>query len=1200
MDNIAQLGIKVDSTDIKKATTELNNLSTASGKTEKTTNSLVGGFSKIQAGAIAAAAGITAMAKAGIDYNAQMEKLTNGLTTLNVLTSKNVDSNGKALSQEQKYNLARLESIETMKKLNAVNLETPHTLDQTVQIYKSMYTSMKTAGVSSEEMIDLTKKLSIAAGSSGIEFQQLLSGIDGLATGTVEASSELGRFLKSMGLGNEVLKNSTNIYETLNNKFKDVKGIMGYDEAVSNLTNSFDQLTGSLVAPFFDDVKDGITGLSGMFNELTNSVTLFYDKFKSISELTSREQLNKRAVEVSERIQQIQEDLKDPSWFQSSGKLNAELRAANLELLAINQSFIDMDKSSASTLVATDKIVETKEETKKLTSTVKDNSKAIQDNSLYLEALSSAYTEMAQSGLSDYDNALISIAEKTQKWIEAGVNVNDVLTTQKQLLEDLNVQQSLSSASDELSFLERKAQLMTDEYEKSKLLLEIKYAQSMIDIQSSDSPLEQKQMMIDKETELYNLTKERIELDRNTEFQETIKTFQEEALERQQELNAAIYDFGDSFEGAGNKISKVAKSLAAMANSEIKSKKEREKLDRKYTKQFNEYAGDVEKTKELEQEYSKETAQINDQSISNQIDGYSNLAGAISGLYEEGSAKAEKWLEVQKILSVVSGVVAIASAMANGDGYTAVARGLAVAATLVSFGWKGSGGAGESSSGGKKKPDQFEIKEQQIEEMYTPMTDRLDRQIELLESIDKQGSASASSLQGAGITFKRDYELAVNDILKTLPNDVRGYGLDFNQQLAGAESRLGFNIADVNRIKKSGWDKSEKRIYTDFSSLSKDFNLLKVISDYFSTGDGAISAWFGGASKINIAANEIQTAIGDFTMGIVSSLDDMKTASNDFKSIYDEITGSMYYENKRLAQAYTDVEKLTKGTSLAEYLKNNIDQIDFLQQTFNSAVLETLLSQDPKDMAEQIKVLEKLQSETGLVFENGARDALDFMESIKLVGESMANTVESRKALTERLQDTKILDDSQMLLLSRQRELSTYTDLTSISILKQIYAQEDLNTKISNRTSLIDSLKDFVSSINSSLIKTTTFKDFSTSFNEMIEAIKIGSDDLTSIGSDTIASAQSYLDTVARTAKSSAEIEFAKKVISNKFEGVINAKDITLGTINDTLKISFNEDSVIVKALNDVKNELVYLNQLNTRQTANSNKTLQLQRASIA
>ena len=155
-------------------------------------------------------------------------------------------------------------------------------------------------------------------------------------------------------------------------------------------------------------------------------------------------------------------------------------------------------------------------------------------------------------------------------------------------------------------------------------------------------------------------------------------------------------------------------------------------------------------------------------------------------------------------------------------------------------------------------------------------------------------------------------------------------------------------------------------------------------------------------------------------------------------------------------------------------------------------------------------------------------------------------------------------------------------------------------TLLSNRTSLISSLEDFVSSTKSTIQTDTTFKDFSSSFNNMIDAIKLGSEDLSDIGNATINTAQSYLDTVARTAKSSAEIEFAKKVVANKFEGVINAEDITLGTINDTLKISFNEDSVIVKAINDVKNELVYLNQLNTRQTANSNKTLQLQRASIA
>ena len=175
-----------------------------------------------------------------------------------------------------------------------------------------------------------------------------------------------------------------------------------------------------------------------------------------------------------------------------------------------------------------------------------------------------------------------------------------------------------------------------------------------------------------------------------------------------------------------------------------------------------------------------------------------------------------------------------------------------------------------------------------------------------------------------------------------------------------------------------------------------------------------------------------------------------------------------------------------------------------------------------------------------------------------------------------------------------------YGSLISLSdSFYDVYSSAE-ETLLSNRTSLISSLKDFVSSTKSTIQADTTFKDFSSSFNNMIDAIKLGSGDLSDIGNATINTAQSYLDTVARTAKSSAEIEFAKKIVANKFEGVINTKDITLGTINDTLKISFNEDSVIVKALNDVKNELVYLNQLNTRQTANSNNTLQLQRASIA
>ena len=276
MDNIAQLGIKVDSSSIKQATNELSKLTNQSGKTEQSTTNLTSVFSKVNIAIIATSASLSSLAKHGIEYSNTIEKLTNGLITLNVMTSKNIDSNGKALTLEEKYNLARIESLDIMTKLNAINIETPHTLEQTVQIYKSMYTTMRSVNVSTEQMIDITKKLSIAAGSNGIEFQQLLAGIDGLATGTVEVSSELGRFLKSIGLTNESLKKSSNIYETINSKLKDVKGIESYDTAISNLTNSFDQLTGTLVQPFFEDIKSSINGLSKQFDTLKNIVKEIY------------------------------------------------------------------------------------------------------------------------------------------------------------------------------------------------------------------------------------------------------------------------------------------------------------------------------------------------------------------------------------------------------------------------------------------------------------------------------------------------------------------------------------------------------------------------------------------------------------------------------------------------------------------------------------------------------------------------------------------------------------------------------------------------------------------------------------------------------------------------------------------------------------------------------------------------------------
>lgn len=1630
MENIAQLGIKVDSSDIKKATEDLSKLSTQSAKTEKSTNNLSSIFSKANIAIGAIGASISYVTKQGIAYNATIEKLTNGLTTLNALTSSNVDNFGKQLSIQDKYNIASRESIETIAQLNKINLETPHTLSETVQIYKSMYSSMRSVGVSSEQMIDLTKKLSIAAGSSGIEFQQLLAGIDGLATGTVETGSELGRFLKSMGLGNEVLKQSTNIYETLNSKFKDVQGIIGYEEEISNLENSFDQLTGALVAPFFDDIKKGIHGLSSMFTDLTQSVTIFYDKFKSISELSTTDQLNKRAVEVTERIAEIQKDLADPSFFQSTGKLNAELRASNLELLSINDQFekinkqkeqktvsagIDRNESEIIKLAGSElskfnlQLEENINKLKKVGATEAEinkfraeqqkefnekQKKSLDEQNKKLEETQKAYSQIAQIGMSQYDKSIASITEQTKEWTKAGVDSNTVLQAELELKRQLNAQNLLETLKEDLSYYERKLQLQKDSLDKQIELKGVEYANNILAIESSDKTIEQKQKLIALETDLYNQTIERLKADSNTEFQDTLKSFQEDSLQRQIELNNAIFDFGSGFKSSNNEIMEVSKSLAAMSDANLKSKKAENELNKKYTEQFTKYAGDVEKTKELEQQYTKDTDLLNKQSISNQILGYANIAGAISGMYKDGSKEAAIFQAAQTTLALVEGTRAILTA-GTGDPYTAIPRMAAMAMMVkkllgnigVALGMNSSSTSGDSFSmanantgtgtslGDSKKASKSITKAlETLEDFAQPQYEVLNSMNNYLEDIASNiGGVSSLLIRNAGNALgggftsssstKQNLSLGNNTTSALLggagtlagfgayggfgalgalqfagPAGLALLGIDklllggaFTNIIGGAVNSVvgglfgktsvsktlkdsGITFADTlllnakesfegsvyqtikTTTKKKSWfgSSTKTKLNTYFSELDGEIEnqFSLVLGNIYDTVYQAGNALDIGSDSLNNSLNNFVVSIGKISLKDKTGTQIQESLTSIFGKIADDLTTSVFdiygqveqqvpiYNKKKKIVGYTTVtstqvignqltpfqqvgeglfETLTRvatgieeatyysdklGLSITKYtdiinkqgvvgfealsqsiLKAEIKNINFsdiisvlsgtAEELYNSYLAldnirvtlesvtkytdslsismisgagsvsalssgikdytENFLSENEKAKVslslltnefEKIDVavptsmdgFKELINGLDLTTESGqklygslislsgsfadlyantatnktdwARRTLtdiqlleaqltDVLGSNKIVaGQSdiawidatseatLLKSVENARAraeadgivtdeeqnltmqlwdlyeatkanneakkeeiateiqsLKERLKNTQATTDAQKLLLSREKELSSYTDATSlsllrqiyaqedlntanekalelentrkslrerledtiyasnesmltqlkrqrelakytdetsISILKQIYAQEDLNTKISNRSSLIDNLKGFVESINDSITKNTTFKDFSTSFNAMIDAIKTGSSDLTTIGDLAMETAQSYIDTVSRTAKSSAEIEFAKKVVSNKFEGVINAEDITLGTINDTLKISFNENSVIVKALNDVKNELVYLNQLNTKQTANSSKTLQLQRASIA
>lgn len=578
--------------------------------------------------------------------------------------------------------------------------------------------------------------------------------------------------------------------------------------------------------------------------------------------------------------------------------------------------------------------------------------------------------------------------------------------------------------------------------------------------------------------------------------------------------------------------------------------------------------------------------------------GYANLAGAMASAFEQGSAGAIAFTAVQSALGIASSWTAIAGAWAlpfptNLPAVAAVTA--AVMPIIAQLGGSSGGGGGGSVS----VPSVADAAQETLDFENTLITDRLDRQIELLEELNLQGSASKLQVQSAGLQFDYEKATSINDIRKAMEENLENWqGKDSLNTFNSLLGNVGYKGDLIDYFMKD----SPTKIWEDYANE-------------FQSGAGA---WFSAYIDITDRQfmemrNEFQNKMSDFALDVIGTINNLKDTGKDLKETYDELTDSQKYANMDLMNAIKQVDTLRGERSFANYIEDEIENITKLEKELTPDRISLLLSEDIANMRAKVDLINYLSDQTGMAFENGAEDVLNYIDSIEAVSEMMTTSRDNIKSyldsfktseqLLQDLADTlnlKVANSVDELNLLFNRLSSDTLGLTDAE-LELLEANKDYLESIkATRNSLIDNLSNFVKSINDSITKDTTFREFSTSFNSMINAIKLGSGDLSDIGNATIETAQSYLDTVARTAKSSAEIEFAKKIVANKFEGVINAKDITLGTINDTLKISFNEDSVIVKALNDVKNELVYLNQLNTRQTANSNKTLQLQRASIA
>ena len=113
------------------------------------------------------------------------------------------------------------------------------------------------------------------------------------------------------------------------------------------------------------------------------------------------------------------------------------------------------------------------------------------------------------------------------------------------------------------------------------------------------------------------------------------------------------------------------------------------------------------------------------------------------------------------------------------------------------------------------------------------------------------------------------------------------------------------------------------------------------------------------------------------------------------------------------------------------YFKETVTNITNLEKLLTNETIDILVSQDKTKLSEQLAIVEKLQEETGMVFENGAKDALNYLNSIELVSEAMTTSRENILSWTNSFKNERELAND----LATSLGVNLATSLTSLDTL---------------------------------------------------------------------------------------------------------------------------------------------------------------------
>lgn len=217
-----------------------------------------------------------------IEANSGYERLQIQLTGLIATNTKNIDSMGRAMDASKKWALSTKEADRVLKSLNQTTLKTKFTLNEVAEGFSMFYATAANQG-SRDEAVKAFDSIALAAQAVGKDMKALTPMFDSLATGTVLANSEMGYFMKMVGLTNEELKKANQngkVFDEIIDKlgkYKDlsIEAGKGFDVAMGNLENSINELRKELGKPLFEMAIKGVNEFSKFLDENRASIVKF-------------------------------------------------------------------------------------------------------------------------------------------------------------------------------------------------------------------------------------------------------------------------------------------------------------------------------------------------------------------------------------------------------------------------------------------------------------------------------------------------------------------------------------------------------------------------------------------------------------------------------------------------------------------------------------------------------------------------------------------------------------------------------------------------------------------------------------------------------------------------------------------------------------------------------------------------------------